>query len=57
MHDHDSPDAMRRALEWAVLARQKELANGASFVPTELLEADPVWCSLAAIRRLIDGRR
>jgi hypothetical protein len=44
------------ALEWAIIARQRELGKGAP-VSFETLEADPIWLALAKLsKEARDGR-
>lgn len=45
------------ALEWAIIARQRELGRGAS-VSFETLEVDPIWLALSALAKEVrDGKR
>ena len=50
-----SPAEISEALEWAAIARQRELAAGSGFVATDALEADQIWTTISrlsgAIRR------
>lgn len=39
------------ALQWAIIARQKELSQGSGAVPIDVLDKDPIWLALVALTR------
>ena len=46
-----SREARLGALEWAILARQKAIAQGARSAPVDLLNSDPIWVALSNLSR------
>ena len=46
-----TPASPYAALQWAIIARQRELAHGAGSVAMETLESDPIWLALAKLAK------